>query len=112
MVLRRRWHAIVACAKRILGPSPMLQLSSVSARYGAIEVLHCVNLTVELGSLVALLGGNGAGKTTTLRAIAGLLPISAGRIEFQGHPINGLPAHAVLRRGVALVSQTRDLFPE
>jgi branched-chain amino acid transport system ATP-binding protein len=90
----------------------MLQLSEIVACFGAIEVLHRVSLSVESGSLVALLGGNGAGKTTAMRSIAGLIPIRGGRIELDGRPISGLPPHEVVGRGIVLVSQGRDLFSE
>ena len=90
----------------------MLRLSNVVARYGSIEALHGVSLEVGPNRVVALLGGNGAGKTTTMRAIAGLLPLKAGAIEFKGQRIDGLPPHSVVKRGIALVSQNRDLFAE
>ena len=90
----------------------MLRLSNVVARYGSIEALHGVSLEVEPNRVVALLGGNGAGKTTTMHAIAGLLPLRAGTIEFKGQRIDGLPPHSVVKRGIALVSQNRDLFAE
>ena len=90
----------------------MLRLSNVVARYGSIEALHGVSLEVGPNRVVALLGGNGAGKTTTMHAIAGLLPLKAGTIEFKGQRIDGLPPHSVVKRGIALVSQNRDLFAE
>jgi branched-chain amino acid transport system ATP-binding protein len=74
--------------------------------------LHGLDLTVPTGKVVALLGGNGAGKTTTMHAIAGLLPASGGTVRFEGQPLNGLPAHRIFARGVALVAQGRRLFPE
>lgn len=90
----------------------MLRLSNLVAGYGAVEALHRISLSVDDNRVVALLGGNGAGKTTTMRAIAGLMPVRAGTIEFEGRRIDGLPAHMVLRRGISLVSQDRDLFAE
>jgi branched-chain amino acid transport system ATP-binding protein len=90
----------------------MLRLSNVVARYGSIEALHGVSLEVGPNRVVALLGGNGAGKTTTMHAIAGLLPLRAGTIEFKEQRIDGLPPHSVVKRGIALVSQNRDLFAE
>jgi branched-chain amino acid transport system ATP-binding protein len=90
----------------------MLKLDNVVARYGAIEVLHGVSMEVKPGNVVALLGGNGAGKTTTMRAIMGLLPIKSGSIEFEGSRIHGEPPNKIVRRGLALVSQDRDLFPD
>jgi branched-chain amino acid transport system ATP-binding protein len=90
----------------------MLKLDSVVARYGAIEVLHGISMEVKPQKVVALLGGNGAGKTTTMRAIMGLLPIVSGSIEFGGVRLHGDAPHTIVRRGLALVSQDRDLFPD
>ncbi|WJR80321.1 ABC transporter ATP-binding protein [Bradyrhizobium sp. NP1] len=90
----------------------MLRVEGVAARYGTVEVLRGVSLEVVPRSVVALLGGNGAGKTTTMRAIMGLLPITGGSIEFRGARLDGSSPHKVVRRGLALVSQDRDLFPE
>ena len=90
----------------------MLSLSGITAGYGQLKVLHNVTLDVPAGQVVALLGGNGAGKTTTMRAIAGLIPIQAGTIVLDGSPIGGMPAHRVFARGLSLVAQGRELFPE
>src|SRR5262245_3749122 len=90
----------------------MLALEGVVAGYGAVEVLHGVDLAVGEGELVCLLGANGAGKSTTVRAISGLLRPAAGTITFRGHRLDGCPAHDVLRRGIAQCPEGRRIFPE
>ncbi|HET7343552.1 MAG TPA: ATP-binding cassette domain-containing protein, partial [Methylomirabilota bacterium] len=70
-----------------------------------------VSLEVRAGEIVALIGSNGAGKTTTLRAIAGLLPLRAGRVELDGRRLSGLGPAAVVAAGVAHVPEGRQLFP-
>jgi branched-chain amino acid transport system ATP-binding protein len=88
-----------------------LELEGVSAGYGRVRVLHDVTLRIPQGSVVALLGTNGAGKTTTLRTISGTLPITRGRIRFDGRRIDGLAAHDIARQGVTLVPEGRGVFP-
>src|SRR5262245_62062528 len=90
----------------------MLALEGVVAGYGAVEVLHGVDLTVGEGELVCLLGANGAGKSTTVRTISGLLRPAAGTITFRGERVGGRPAHAVLRSGIAQCPEGRRIFPE
>jgi branched-chain amino acid transport system ATP-binding protein len=80
--------------------------------YGAVEVLHGVDLRVDEGELVCLLGANGAGKSTAVRTISGLLRPAAGAITFRGHRLDGRPAHAVLRSGIAQCPEGRRIFPE
>ena len=89
----------------------MLAIAGLHARYDAGEVLHGIDITVEEGEIVALLGANGAGKTTTLRAISGLLPHANGTIELAGEPILGRRPGAVVRAGVAHVPEGRRVFP-
>jgi branched-chain amino acid transport system ATP-binding protein len=89
----------------------LLALEAVEAHYGGVPALKGVSLAVERGEIVALIGANGAGKTTLLRAVAGLQPIGAGRIRFDGHDVHALPPQAIVRRGLALVPQDRGLFP-
>jgi len=90
----------------------LLTLDGVSVAYGAVEVLHGVSLRVEAGELVCLLGANGAGKSTTVRAISGLLRPTAGSISFLGERLDGRPAHAVLKKGIAQCPEGRRIFPE
>ena len=90
----------------------MLKVAGLSTAYGRVEALKEVALSVGPGQIVALLGANGAGKTTTLKSIAGLLAPRAGTIELEGHSLIGLSPAKVVRRGVSLVPQERELFPE
>ena len=90
---------------------PLLEVSDIRARYGAIEALKGVSLTVEPEEVVTLIGANGAGKSTTLRAISGLTPASAGKITFEGKEITRVPAHDVVGRGIALSPEGRHCFP-
>ncbi len=88
-----------------------LELSRVDTFYGTSHVLQGIELSVQAGESVALLGRNGVGKTTTLRSIMGLTPARAGSIRFQGREIRGLPADAVARRGIAYVPDDHRIFP-
>jgi branched-chain amino acid transport system ATP-binding protein len=90
----------------------LLVLDGISVGYGPVEVLHQVSLHVAEGELVCLLGANGAGKSTTVRTISGLLRPTAGAITFLGERLDGRPAHAVLRRGIAQCPEGRRIFPE
>lgn len=90
----------------------MLELVDVVAGYGETEVLHGVSLTVEKGTITALIGANGAGKTTTLRCVAGILRPSRGSITWQGRSLVGLRPDQVVRRGVAMVPEGRHVFPQ
>ncbi len=90
---------------------PLLEVSDVRARYGAIEALKGVSLTVEPEEVVTLIGANGAGKSTTLRSISGLTPASGGKISFEGQEITRVPAHDVVGRGIALAPEGRHCFP-
>ena len=88
----------------------MLELSGVRAGYDEIEVLHGVDLTVDEGEIVALIGSNGAGKTTTMRTICGILSPSHGTITYRGEEIQSKPSHAIVERGIVQVPENRDLF--
>ena len=88
-----------------------LHLKSVSASYGASQVLWSVDLSLEDKQAVALLGRNGAGKTTILRSIAGLHKVDAGTIELNGTDITSRPTHQRSRQGLAYVPQGRGIFP-
>ncbi|SRR5579884_334619 len=90
----------------------LLQLDQVEAFYGKIRALRGVSLAVPERSVVALLGPNGAGKTTTLRAITGLQRQKRGRIAFAGQPIQHLPPDEIVRRGIAMVPERREVFAE
>ena len=88
----------------------MLEIADVHAYYGDSHVLHGVSLHVAAGEAVALLGRNGAGKTTLIRSVVGFTPPRAGRISFDGRPIEGRTAYAIARLGIGLVPQGRRIF--
>src|SRR4051812_13459470 len=90
--------------------SPLLTVEKLEVRYGDLIGVSEVSLEVVEGSVVALLGSNGAGKTTTLNAIAGLFPASRGSITFAGQRLNGLPAYAIVGKGIALSPEGWRLF--
>jgi branched-chain amino acid transport system ATP-binding protein len=91
--------------------SALLTLDGVEAGYGDLTAITGVSLTVRRGEAVALIGGNGAGKTTTLRAITGLLPVRAGRVELEGERLDNLGSARIAARGIAHVPEGRQLFP-
>jgi branched-chain amino acid transport system ATP-binding protein len=90
---------------------PLIELKNVSVRYGEIEALRGVSLSVEAGEVVTLLGGNGAGKSTTLRAISGLTKPASGEILFEGKSLAGLGPEEIVRMGIAHVPEGRRVFP-
>ncbi|MBN9406404.1 MAG: ABC transporter ATP-binding protein [Burkholderiales bacterium] len=89
----------------------MLKIENLHAWYGASHVLQGINLEVQRGELVCLVGRNGAGKTTTVKSVAGLIPKVQGLVEFEGESILGLPAHARYERGLAYVPEERRIVP-
>jgi len=89
----------------------MLEVTNLSVNYGAIRALHGVTLSVPAGKIVTLIGCNGAGKTTTLRAISGLVRPSGGQVTFEGKPISRMPAHEIVRLGIAHSPEGRGIFP-
>jgi len=93
-------------------PESVLELSSVRAGYGRIDVLHGVDLSLAPGQVYALLGPNGAGKSTTLHAIMGLVPARAGEILLSGQSLRGRAPENVAQSGVALVPEGRRIFAE
>jgi len=88
----------------------LLEVRDIRTRYGSIEALKGVSLTVDAGEVVTLIGSNGAGKTTTLRSISGLTPASAGTITFGGEEITHVPAHEIVSHGIALAPEGRHCF--
>ena len=89
----------------------MLAIEELEASYGVSQVLFGVDLRVEPGRLVTLLGRNGMGKTTTVRATMGLLPVRAGRVSFEGRALDRLPPHRIAQAGLGLVPEGRQVFP-
>ena len=90
---------------------PLLELRDVHVRYGVIEAVRGVNLTVGEGEVVTLIGGNGAGKTTTLRAISMVHGPSRGQILFKGEDMTSLRSDEVVGRGIIQVPEGRHIFP-
>ena len=89
----------------------LLELRDVRAKYGAIEALKGISLTVEAGEIVTLIGANGAGKTTTLTSISGLHKPSSGQVLFDGQDLALVPPHAVVRLGLVHSPEGRRVFP-
>ena len=88
----------------------MLELRNLSCRYGAIQALSNVELKIEAGEIVTLIGANGAGKSTTLKSIVGLVHPEAGDIVFEGQSITRGQAHKIAAMGIALVPEGRAIF--
>lgn len=88
----------------------MLTVEAIDAGYGPVQVLRALSLEVRAGEVLCLMGRNGAGKSTTLKAIMGLVEVSAGRIVLDGAPVSGLSAHEVPKHGIGYVPQGRRLF--
>jgi branched-chain amino acid transport system ATP-binding protein len=89
----------------------MLAVKGLEAGYGDSRVLFGVDLAVDAGEVVTLLGRNGMGKTTTLSTVMGILPAQGGTVRFDGQPIHDLPAYRIARLGLGLVPEGRQIFP-
>ncbi|BBI49793.1 hypothetical protein HORIV_22140 [Vreelandella olivaria] len=89
----------------------MLKVADIETFYGPSQALFGVNLEVNAGEMVALMGRNGMGKTTTIRSIFGLTPASRGTIEFESHNLRRLPAYRIAKAGLGLVPEGRRCFP-
>ena len=89
----------------------LLEVDNIAVHYGRIQAIEGVTLSVEEGEVVSLIGANGAGKTTTMRAIAGLLSLSDGSVQFGGDDIGRLKGHERVARGISLVPEGRGIFP-
>ena len=88
----------------------MLELRQVVAGYGNIKALKSVDLSVPAGAVVSLIGANGAGKTTTMKSIMGLIQTDSGDILFQGKSMKGTPVHDVVKLGISLVPEGRNIL--
>ena len=90
--------------------SPVLSIRDLEVGYGTIPALHGIDLDVEKGEIVTLIGANGAGKTTTLRTISGLLKPTKGEVTFNGESIRGVKPHVITARGISHVPEGRGIF--
>jgi len=90
----------------------LLQIDAIDVFYGPAQALWGVSFSVEKGQVAALIGANGAGKTTTLKALCGLIPLTAGRVTYDGQVISGLPVHRIMDQGISLIPEGRQLFPK
>jgi len=89
---------------------PLLELRGLEVAYGGIRAVRGIDLRVDAGELVCLIGANGAGKSTTLRAICGLVPLAGGDIVYDGQSINGRKSFELVRRGLVMVPEGRGIF--
>lgn len=89
---------------------PMIELVGAQAAYGPIQALHGVDLRIDPGSVVALLGPNGGGKTTTMRVCSGQLPLTGGELRFAGRTVNGITATQAARLGICSIPEGRGVF--
>src|ERR1700741_4553551 len=101
----------ISASRRPWMAEPVLALDGVETCYGLSQVLFGVSLVIAPGEMVTLMGRNGMGKTTTVRSIMGLTPARAGAIRFMGEEIRSLPAYKVAQRGIGLVPEGRQIFP-
>lgn len=89
---------------------PLLALRNLEVAYGGIRAVRGIDLHVDAGELVCLIGANGAGKSTTLRAICGLVPLAGGDVQYDGESINGRKSFELVRRGLVMVPEGRGIF--
>ena len=94
------------------GPEPLLKVEGLKLAYGRIEAVRGVDLEVQPGEFVGIIGSNGAGKTSALRAITGVIAPSAGSITFDRQSMAGLPSHVIVGRGIAMVPEGRQIFAD
>jgi branched-chain amino acid transport system ATP-binding protein len=90
----------------------LLSLDDVTTVYGNIEMLRHVNIQVERGRIVCLLGSNGAGKSTLIKAVLGLVQIVNGSVTFDGEDITGEKTHRIVRKGISIVPEGKRIFPK
>ncbi len=90
----------------------LVQLEDVGLSYGPIEAVRGLSLSIERGSVVAILGANGAGKSTLLKGIIGLMPLASGRIHFDGADISNMRPHVRVAKGICLSPEGRQVFPD
>jgi branched-chain amino acid transport system ATP-binding protein len=89
----------------------LLEMGGITVHYGKSLAVENISLDIMQGSIVSIIGANGSGKSTLLRALTGLVPLSSGEIHFEGSRIDGMTTTEIVRRGIALVPEGRQLFP-
>ena len=89
----------------------MLKVNALHTYYGKIHALKGVDIAVDEGEIVTLIGSNGAGKSTLLSTITGIVPAAKGTVEFEGHSITNLAPHKIVERGISLSPEGREVFP-
>lgn len=94
-----------------MGTNPLLKVDSIHAYYGNIHALHGISLHIDEGEIVTLIGSNGAGKTTIIRSISGIMHPREGSILLDGEPIQQVPAHALVSKGISQSPEGRRIFP-
>ncbi len=90
--------------------TPMLEIEGLHVKYGGIHALKGISVNVEEMRIVTLLGANGAGKTTTIKAVSGMVPITAGDVRFLGRSLKNMPAHAIQQLGLVHIPEGRKIF--
>jgi len=94
-----------------LPATPLLEVTNVTAFYGDLQALFGINLRIQSGEIVTLIGSNGAGKTTLLRVISGIKRVGSGSVRFAGEDVSRVPGHEMVARGVSHVPEGRQVFP-
>jgi branched-chain amino acid transport system ATP-binding protein len=89
----------------------MLELKGITVHYGTAEAVRDINLVLEEGAVVSVIGANGAGKSTILRAISGMVPLHSGQVEFLNRRIDKMPVNEIVKNGIAHIPEGRKLFP-
>ena len=89
----------------------MLEIENVSAAYGMIQILWDVSFKIKEKEIVSIIGPNGAGKTSLVKTIMGLLPAKSGAIRFKGENIENLPTYEIVKKGVTMIPEGREIFP-
>lgn len=90
--------------------SPILSTHALTGGYGDFQALFGIDLHLDKGEVISLIGANGAGKSTFLKSIFGLLPVNADMVRFEGTPVGGTPAHQMVGKGISMVPEGRRLF--
>src|SRR5690606_37189804 len=106
----RHPRAFIGASGIMSASQPLLELRGLEVAYGGIRAVRGIDLRVDSGELVCLIGANGAGKSTTLRAICGLVPLAGGDIVYDGQSINGRKSFELVRRGLVMVPEGRGIF--